>query len=53
MKILALELEYLPALKQIADRLQSGSDAQRDEGHRLWILIQKMIELDIPEEVSL
>jgi hypothetical protein len=34
-----LEGEELARLRAIADRLQGGSDRERDEGHRLWLIV--------------
>jgi hypothetical protein len=30
--------EQLPKLLEIQTRLHSGSDAMRDEGHKLWLI---------------
>ena len=35
---LAEVAEVLPTLQQIHTRLHSGSDAMRDEGHKLWLV---------------
>lgn len=35
---LAEVAEVLPKLQQIHTRLHSGSDAMRDEGHKLWLV---------------
>jgi hypothetical protein len=37
-----IDEDQLVKLRQIADRLQSGSDKERDEGHRLWLLIKEI-----------
>jgi len=34
-----IDAEQLEKLRNISSRLQSGSDRERDEGHRLWLLI--------------
>ncbi len=36
--------EQLAALRAISDRLQSGNDKERDEGHRLWLIIKQIKE---------
>lgn len=40
MKVYLIEDEQLEQLQNIASRLQGGSDRMRDEGHKLWLLIQ-------------
>jgi hypothetical protein len=42
MKVFALETERLQTLEAIAERLQSGSDQMRDEGHKLWLVLQEI-----------
>jgi hypothetical protein len=34
--------EQRDVLKAICDRLHSGSDAMRDEGHKLWLILNQM-----------
>jgi hypothetical protein len=35
---LAEIVEVLPKLQQIQTRLHGGSDAMRDEGHKVWVI---------------
>jgi hypothetical protein len=34
--------EQLAKIKEICDRLHSGSDAMRDQGHRLWLVLNEV-----------
>jgi hypothetical protein len=34
--------EQRDVLKGICDRLHAGSDAMRDEGHKLWLILNEM-----------
>lgn len=34
-----IDEEQLRRLREIAARLQGGNDRERDEGHRLWLLV--------------
>ena len=42
MKIFLIDEDQLERLKQIASRLHGGSDKERDEGHKLWLLIEQI-----------
>jgi hypothetical protein len=33
-----IQKEWLPKLQAIHTRLNSGSDAMRDEGHKVWLI---------------
>jgi len=39
--------EQLEKLQSISDRLHSGSDKMRDEGHKLWLVINQIKEQQI------
>jgi hypothetical protein len=38
--VFVLDAEQLKQLLDIAVRLQSGTDRERDEGHRLWLVVE-------------
>ena len=38
--VFVLDADQLKTLFDIAARLQSGTDRERDEGHRLWLLVE-------------
>jgi hypothetical protein len=38
--VFVLDAEQLKKLWDIATRLQGRSDSERDEGHRLWLLVE-------------
>jgi hypothetical protein len=39
--------EQLEKLQAISDRLHGGSDKMRDEGHKLWLVINQIREQQI------
>lgn len=51
-----LEDEDIAKLRAIASRLQAGSDLERDEGHKLWLVVKEgnlvQIEDDHMDELS-
>ena len=44
MKTFLIDEEQFETLRKIASRLQGGSDRERDEGHRLWLLAGAIAE---------
>jgi hypothetical protein len=40
-----LDAESMDKLRKISERLQGGSDAMRDEGHKLWLILQEVVEV--------
>lgn len=47
--IYLLEDVQLERLQAISNRLHNGTDRERDEGHRLWLVLNAVRELDIEE----
>ena len=45
-----IDAEQLEKLAAINQRLQSGTDVMRDEGHRLWLLCAEVMsqKTDLP-----
>jgi len=41
-KLEEIQDEIMPKIKAIYSRLHSGSDEMRDEGHKLWLLYNKL-----------
>lgn len=44
---------YLPKIKNIFTRLHGGTDAMRDEGHKLWLIYNELRQLtksELPHE---
>lgn len=37
--VYAIESQDLEKLRAMSKRLQAGSDRERDEGHRLWLVV--------------
>lgn len=37
-----IDAEQLKKLRQIADKLHSMSDAARDQGHQLWLIVTEI-----------
>lgn len=50
-----LDGDQLQKLRDMVNRLHSGSDAMRDEGHKLWLLVnyvsdfQEVVDPDQPK----
>ena len=36
-------------LRRLSEQLQSGSDRERDYGHRLWLIVNSIEALGVPE----
>lgn len=36
-----LDAEDFEKLRRLAERLHSGTDRERDEGHRLWLILER------------
>jgi hypothetical protein len=43
--LVELKEELMPKLVSIQGRLHGGSDAMRDEGHKLWVVINQLENL--------
>lgn len=46
----ALEPHQLKKLFDLSDQLHSGSDKERDYGHRLWLVLMEVVEMPITKE---
>lgn len=42
MDVYLVDEDQLRAMRVIAEKLMSGSDAERDQGHRLWLLVNQI-----------
>lgn len=42
MNIYYVDEDQLRQLSELSDSLQSGSDAMRDAGHRLWLVLRQI-----------
>jgi hypothetical protein len=42
-----IEEEVFEKLRRISDRLHSGSDAMRDEGHKLWLVLKDAPKIEL------
>lgn len=42
-----VEKEAFEKLRQIEQRLHGGSDAMRDEGHRLWLVLNDLPKVEL------
>lgn len=42
-----LEQENFEKLRAISDRLLAGSDAMRDEGHKLWLALDATHKIEL------
>ncbi len=40
--VFALDEDQMRKLSAIAERLQGGNDKERDEGHRLWLILAQV-----------
>lgn len=43
--LVELKEELMPKLVSIQGRLHGGSDAMRDEGHKLWLVVNQLENL--------
>jgi hypothetical protein len=45
-----IDADQLNKLTLIAARLQSGTDRERDEGHKLWLLINQIKDQEVTSD---
>jgi hypothetical protein len=45
-----IELIDVVKLRQIASRLMLGNDQERDEGHKIWLIIQSIENCPVKPE---
>jgi hypothetical protein len=46
----ALEPHQLKKLFDLSDQLHSGTDKERDYGHRLWLVLIEVVEMPITKD---
>lgn len=42
-----IEKEVFEKLRRIAGRLHNGSDAMRDEGHKMWLVLDDVNRIEL------
>ena len=50
MKVFLIDEDQITKLRAIEQRLHSGSDAMRDEGHKLWLVLKEVVMQETDEK---
>ena len=50
--IYLIDEDQLRRIQEISSALHNGTDAMRDLGHKLWLVINQVKEQDVPEELT-
>lgn len=50
--IYLIDEDQLRRIQEISSALHNGTDAMRDLGHKLWLVINQVKKQDVPEELK-